>query len=219
MHLKNWAKLLAIQAGRPLESFERVIMGSTNSCSPPVKTTYVAETNLYLDKRNGGIGCEYPDGPPFAEFANTFTQPLLFMTKFAEYSLEQDQQLVNDLQAHVQNRTNELVHLDARKYIKRMGGEGVWECGSLSTKYAYDCVNNATAQQNLHRCTGDKGAHPDLVAWDLVEFMHSKVPIVGDYGPRRGESLESLIGWMIRKDDEIETGRNSSGINSNKSSP
>eukprot|EP00977_Amphora_coffeiformis_P013350 scaffold3471_cov175-Amphora_coffeaeformis.AAC.24 len=54
-------------------------------------------------------------------------------------------------------------------------GAGVWECGSISMKDGLNCVNNETTTIKLHGCQSERGAHPDLLAWDLVEFMH------GDY--------------------------------------
>ena len=72
----------------------------------------------------------------------------------------------------VRNHKRALKYLDARKYIKMMG-DHLWECGALSKSVALDCVHNETAQESLHRCVGSNGAHPDLIAWDVAEFLNS----------------------------------------------
>lgn len=172
VHMKKWPIYLANQTGVALDKFDAVIVGTTNSCSPPVRTTFAEDMNNLLAQRFG-VACENPEGPAFHEYAREFKQPLMYVNMFALYShkrQEEDRQEFLNVRHHLEP----LYFEDARKYIDRMG-KGVWECGSTTLKERLDCVNNSTATEKLHRCQGERGAHPDLIAWDLVEFMN------GDY--------------------------------------
>lgn len=173
IHMKNWPTYLANQTGFPLDKFDKVIVGTTNSCNPPVHTNFAEDMKKLLYARFG-VECQNPEGPPFREYAKIFRQSLLYVNMFALYSRkrqEEDRQQFLGVRHHYKP----LYFEDARKYINKMGA-GVWECGSTKMKLpAEDCMNNETATMKLHRCQGEWGAHPDLIAWDLVEFMH------GDY--------------------------------------
>lgn len=172
IHMRQWPMYLANQTGYPLDKFDRVIVGTTNSCNPPVHTNFADDMKQLLASRFG-VDCENPEGPPFKEYAKIFRQPLMYVNMFALYSRARQ---VEDRREFLATRHHykPLYYEDARKYIDKMG-KGVWECGALSMKQRLDCVNNETATMKLHRCQGERGAHPDLIAWDLVEFMN------GDY--------------------------------------
>lgn len=172
VHMKNWPTYLEKQIGIPLNKLDRVVVGTTNSCNPPVHTTFADDMKKLLTERFG-VECENSEGPPFVEYAKIFRQPLLYVNMFALYS-RQRQEEDREQFLGVRHHYKPLYFEDARKYINKMGA-GVWECGSVSMKGRLDCVNNKTATMKLHRCQGERGAHPDLVAWDVVEFMH------GDY--------------------------------------
>lgn len=89
---------------------------------------------------------------------------------YATYARKRVQTDYNNFK-RVHDHTATMKYLNARSYIKKMGTDE-WECGSLSTKVKYDCVNNETARKKMHRCAGPRGAHTDLVAWDMIEFLN-----------------------------------------------
>mmetsp|Transcript_29 Transcript_29/g.50 ORF Transcript_29/g.50 Transcript_29/m.50 type:complete len:399 (-) Transcript_29:124-1320(-) len=175
VHLNDWPSHLAKQTGLPsFEIFDKVIVGTTNSCTPPIQTTFATDMIKLLEEELGAT-CELPDGPSFSDYAAVFQQPLLYVSMFAKYArsrVSQDTREWNAVKANGNHSNAVLAYVDARKYIKDMG-VNTWECGSLSTKTKFDCVNNETARDKLHRCTGRRGAHPDLIAWDVVEFLNS----------------------------------------------
>ena len=189
VHMRNWPTYLAKQTGFPLDKFDRVIVGTTNSCDPPVHTNFADGMKELLASRFG-VDCENPEGPPFGEYAKIFRQPLLYVNMFALYSrARQAEDREQFLQ--VRHHFKPLFFEDARKYINKMGAS-VWECGATSMKLRLDCCNNETAMLRLHRCQGERGAHPDLIAWDLVEFMN------GDYAEMeaantKGGGLQYLL--------------------------
>jgi hypothetical protein len=170
IHLYDWPKHLAEQANiTSFDMFDRVIVGTTNSCNPPVKTTFAEDMKALLTQKYG-VTCEQPEGPSFTSYASVFQQPLLYVSMYATYARKRVQEDFHEFRA-VRNHTRTLKYLNARTYIKKMGTDE-WECGSLSTKVQYDCVNNSTARLRLHRCSGARGAHTDLIAWDMVEFLN-----------------------------------------------
>lgn len=171
IHLMDWEKQLSIQMGGiALDAFDHVILGTINSCLPPVRTNFAEGMKELLYSRFG-VTCERANGPSLTEFSNVFKQPLLYVSMFATYARKDVQRDKAEFKA-LKNHTGPLRWRDARTYVKEMGVDE-WECGSTSTKTILDCVNNSTARQRLHRCTGPHGGHTDIVAWDVVEFLNS----------------------------------------------
>ena len=150
LYTDDWPIQLERQAGIPLDSFDRVIVGTTSSCE--------------------STACAKPDGPSVTEFANIFQQPLLYVSTFVTYTSDKVEKDHEEFM-NVHNHTRTMKYLDGRKYIKKMGALD-HECGAASTESISVCVNNEMAAESLHRCIGSHGAHPDLIAFDLVEFMH-----------------------------------------------
>jgi hypothetical protein len=67
------------------------------------------------------------------------------------------------------NRTNHnILFLSGRKHIQAIG----LECGSKLKKGMGHCGNR---DPNDHRCVGPRGGHPDLLAWDIIEAIHTLV--------------------------------------------
>ena len=80
IHLFDWPKHLTEQANvTSLDMFDRVIVGTTNSCNPPVKTTFAEDMKSLLTQKYG-VTCQQPEGPSFESYASIFRQPLLYVS-------------------------------------------------------------------------------------------------------------------------------------------
>jgi hypothetical protein len=64
--------------------------------------------------------------------------------------------------------------LSGRAHIEALGTE----CGTDGSNIVSECWNAGDTTpfgrkpQDMHRCTGPGGGHPDLLAWDVVEALH-----------------------------------------------
>ena len=93
------------------------------------------------------------------------------------------------------NRTN--VHVvSGRKYIDEIGLEcgtdDVWinengesDCNEMSKN---NNNNNEREANNMHRCMGTLGGHPDLIAWEVVESIRQLVSISGSNDKLAGKA-------------------------------
>ena len=151
IHLNDWPQRLAEQANiTSLDMFDRVIVGTTNSCNPPVRTTFAEDMKDMLAQKYG-VSCEQPEGPSFSSYASVFQQPLLYISMYATYARKRVHEDYTQFK-QVSDHPRTLKYLNARTYIKRMGGDE-FECGSLSTKVQFDCVNNETAMIKKYQKT------------------------------------------------------------------
>jgi hypothetical protein len=174
VHMKDWTTSLANQLGRRLDSFDKVIFGAANSCTPPVKTNFATEMNDFLTTKFGRV-CDRPEGPFVADFVSVFPhQPLLYVSMFATYQSKVYRDAHRKVHALQRDKAVDIAYLEARKYVKAMGlPSDTGECGSPRASVISDCIHGEKARRRLHRCTGTKGSHPDLIAWDLVDFVNS----------------------------------------------
>ena len=126
-----------------------------------------------MAQRPDDVQClEHLYGPPLAAVEVFFDRArLLYVTMFTTsraadtaHHLRQVAQL---------NRTTALA---TRRYVEALGHE----CGSNERQRTVDaCHDGRGARLAEHRCTGAAGGHADLVAWDIVEWMHEHAAAVG----------------------------------------
>ena len=103
----------------------------------------------------------YPKAFSFADLVNATAKPILSLSTFSLIQQPEHDETVRTIQ---QIGRSNLRAINARRYIDRLG-----ECSSDWQTIIGNCTN----QTNSHRCMGQKGGIPDLVAWDLVEAFHT----------------------------------------------
>lgn len=167
VHSPNWVKLLAQQIGVPLTDFDAIVMGVFNTCNADRQTTYAADMKALADEEKG-VDCINQEGPTLRQVADVYSGPLLYVSMFATYRYKAYSVDERDAKVLHAARPN-LVYLDARHYIKLYG---LPECGSSGRNTVTDCVHGEKARRKLHRCVGRYGGHPDLIAWDVAEFLY-----------------------------------------------
>ena len=93
--------------------------------------------------------------------------PIVYLSSTAKYGervMVRDKATLIQL-AHQYNRTN-LHTINGRRYIPDLHQQ---ECGSPNHTHVADCAPELPSHE--HRCMGDKGGEPDLVAFDLVQLL------------------------------------------------
>ena len=167
VHAVTWVDMLEEMMGRPLSSIDAVILGQFNSCRLDKGTNYEKEMQA-----QSGISCDDHEGPMIREMAAVYDGPIAYAGMYHMARQEVDAQqakMIQDLRKSEGRRNINYIH--ARKYIELLG----IECGSHGQD-ATDCYGNAEKERvRYHRCVGPEGGHPDLIAWDAMEFIRKHV--------------------------------------------
>jgi hypothetical protein len=112
--------------------------------------------------------------PTIESLADVYEGPILALPMFAVHG-QDVRENAEKAQRHwaspPYNRTN-IVVVDARRHVAQLG-----ECGSDQIRGMGVCFNEGDHNPKgrnpnaMHRCTGAKGGHPDLIAWDVMEAL------------------------------------------------
>ena len=74
-------------------------------------------------------------------------------------------------QPQSKKRTN-IMAIDARQHVDAIG-----ECATVTADKVDSCITDARHDiyKKGTRCFGAKGSHADLIAWDVVEAIHTLI--------------------------------------------
>jgi hypothetical protein len=163
VHSHNWPDLLEGVVGRPLQSFDAVVLGKFNrwaECSAKFKQV-MARDGKVIDK---SIDIEHIMPPNISAVAEFYSGPIVALSMYDKKVVKESNKTRATVEKMIGDGRENLVYIDARKYVGELG-----ECGSddKSGKSAR-CDEKSPG----HRCTGPKGGHPDLIAWDVIESLH-----------------------------------------------
>ena len=170
----DWALQLALQLNftdtqHLVSSIDGIILGMFNKCFIPSSTaSFVAHMTSVAANRTD-MSCTRKDyGPRMTSVAKVFAnQPILYIPMFSVSRSTRMERVHKDIAALNENR---VAAMDPRRYIDLMHNE----CGSNSRLDLSKCINNERAHTNMHRCMGPLGGHPDLIAWDALEWLHDQ---------------------------------------------
>lgn len=170
----NWANMIAdLIGGRPIQSFDAVILGKINYLDNSRKTKFMTLMQN-LSATIDGVDFNTIPPPGLADLSKLYKGPIVTVGMFAQYAKGFDKLCLSTKKALETSgsRTN-LRHLDGRKYVAMLG-----ECGNDIMGKNATCLepgDNLTHSRNpadMHRCVGVNGGHPDLIAWDIVDTLH-----------------------------------------------
>ncbi|GKY90533.1 hypothetical protein MPSEU_000027000 [Mayamaea pseudoterrestris] len=172
-HKEQWAQTIERMLGRSLSSFDAVVMGRINTI----------ETQSNFGRSLANFSKDHPElfdssftTPTVERLSQVYTGPIVAVPMFAAYGqdVKENARRTAENLKRTENRTNIRI-VDARKHIMALGEE----CGSDESTGVGECLNVAVKggrnPADMHRCTGRKGGHPDLVAWDVIEKLHRKL--------------------------------------------
>jgi hypothetical protein len=175
VYSKNWTSLLQKYdtLHLPLENYTAIVLGQFN---PPANKS----TNRFQEQMLA-FEHQYPEeihystvpAPTLYEVSQLFPRtPILAVSMFAEYGLDWE---IKSLKTVSVSALVQLVR--GRAHIDAIG----IECGTDGIGTVTDCCNSGDTTQfrrlpeNMHRCTGAKGGHADLLAWDVIEALHEMI--------------------------------------------
>ena len=181
MYSKNWTNLLQKYdpLHRSLEHYTAIVLGKFNGFSNKTNKTNNFKKSMLAYEHELPDEINYSTVPPptLYEVSQLYPRkPILAVSMFAEYALGWQRQARKTISALRQksNRHNVLL-LCGRAHIEALG----IECGSDGKDTLNDCSNRGDvtpfgrSSEHMHRCTGDKGGHADLLAWDVIEALHT----------------------------------------------
>jgi hypothetical protein len=173
----QWQRLLEEQMGISLAQVDAVLLGLMNT---DPKFLRMMERAMRKDGRQTNDNvvdqldpqAEY--GPTVAAVAQALpsTTALLFLTMWTPDAQSwRTAQAMHQIERLSQesNRTGLTAAWRAHQYVHSMGQE----CGAIEKGVLGDCVPDGSVDRMryMHRCTGARGGHSDLVAWDMAEFI------------------------------------------------
>ena len=170
----KWPELIKTILGRPVRFFDGIVLGKFNSYEESLGTNFLATMTEALKNVPGNVDFSNTTPPTLRDVANVYQGPVVYVSMFARYgisALTQNREFINT----VNNDTrHHLSTIDGRKYIDKLK----MECGANrlnSTGLCYeDSDKNVSPKANgMHRCTGSKGGHPDLIAWEVAEKLNA----------------------------------------------
>jgi hypothetical protein len=143
----HWATLVENIVGRPLGSFDAIILGKFNSFT-------------------GAVDSSTSKAPTLPEIMTIYDGPMVYVSMFAAYGQSQ----FRDNDAAMKNATgtrDNISVINGRKYIDILK----MECGSDGFNMVGSCKEGEEGK-DAHRCIGVKGGHPDLIAWEVAEILN-----------------------------------------------
>lgn len=174
IYSRRWKKNVEEVIGRRLGTMDAVILGHLNEYDPKYH-----DAKLWEKVRNYGKKfpdfqvqeAQYPGGFSIKELARVYPGNVVRVSMTA-LSKETNHKYVvkrmNNITAET-GRTN-LYAINARDHIVQLGGA---ECSSDENKLVGTCATRRKSftYSSGHKCMGNKGGEPDMVAYDVVETL------------------------------------------------
>lgn len=162
----QWKELLERQIEKPLAEFDLVVMGifivAKGASSFLDNLKYLEST---LPKEYELDLTTQPPGPSPQNVTDVFDGAFLVVSNYSV-----NQRAVYD---HYRKMLKEDPRVDRsflnqRQYVERMHEEG----SAASKVEIKDMLLDQTHGTRMHRCVGKHGGHPDLISWDVIEFLY-----------------------------------------------
>jgi hypothetical protein len=183
----KWDTLIEQAIGQSLPSLDAFVLGVFNSCETQINNNTINDNNSNSNNKPSTTNfhkamqkasrqtkdiefCTVDPPSPF-QVTELFQGPILFVSAFSALKKSRTRKV----ERFIKNTTlakarNNLYSMDSRKYIDALG----MECSS--NEMVFSAVpgrcGNRTEQ---HRCSGTMGGHSDLVAFDIVQALHSSL--------------------------------------------
>lgn len=169
-----WKRALEEQIEASLDSMDAIVMGRFNSGNQL--------DGLFDEFLPSDYGCGADQPPPsMKQLVEVYNGPVGFLPMFGSHYDKVAKESQRILQKLKTNKSRKTATFRPRLYVDLLQHKGGFETwlenmhGSKTIdKFAPgQCVNSKT--EAGHRCVGRGGGLPDLMAWDLSEFMYNLV--------------------------------------------
>lgn len=163
VYTKRWKEMLEEYIGFPLALLDGIILGSIHKVQNTKHTDFARDMMNKTSDPNSDFDFKGTPPPEVEDFKKAFNGPVLSVGMFSENT---ETFWTKDV-----DHPSGYGSLNGRYHIDKIG----LECGAPSKYGNNNCVNiNRPRVRSMHRCTGNGGGHPSLLAWDVVEqiFQH-----------------------------------------------
>lgn len=120
------------------------------------------------------------------DVAKVFDGPIVGVSMFGVQGIGQAKTDDKTKKSFSKNHRTNVDVIRGRKYIDEIGLEcgtdqflpnedGGSDCKEMSKKKNKN--DNTRPANEMHRCVGSLGGHPDLIAWEVVEFLSRHVDV------------------------------------------
>jgi hypothetical protein len=163
----EWKNLLDVLLGKKLNDFDALVLGLFNEYSGNVKTNF-DRGMIEMSQAMPNVDYTTIKPPTPWKILKEFHGPAVLLTMFCLW----DEKWI-ELQGIAAKHKPRVGAINARKYVSFLG-----ECGSDARLETGTCYNDDIDRvgmrrpNGMHRCVGAQGGHPDLVAWDVIEFIN-----------------------------------------------
>ena len=174
----KWARLLERELEMPLHSFHAIVTGFFNTCN---EDSTFAGTMQKISETSKDVDCVHTPPPTPWQIHERFgRRPLLYVSMLdtsrkAEFVALQKQAAVS-LPNH-NTTSSSLSLLDAQEHHSVQGSNACWSAKRYQqddcATEQYDAVTGAIVMR--HACFGRQGSQADMVAWDVMEFLHQRL--------------------------------------------
>jgi len=166
------------------DHLDAIVLGTLNEYKDSRKSSFLPTTLQYqTDFPQHGVDFANIPPPHLRDMAQAYRGPIVWLSMFAKYNVGRHKQAVQYIQelssisntttanATTTTRRTNLRSVHGRRYIHSdWGGR---ECSSNVGERVATCITDRknVVYGNGHRCCGDKGGQPDIIAWDVVEAL------------------------------------------------
>jgi hypothetical protein len=170
----EWKNLLEVLLGKKLNDFNAVVLGLFNQYPGKVKTHFDRDM-IARSQTMPNVDYTKIKPPTLSKILEEFHGPAVLLSMFILW----DKKWI-ELQRTAARHKPRVGAINARKYVSFLG-----ECGSDAILGNGTCYNDDIDRvgmrrpNRMHRCVGAQGGHPDLVAWDVIEFINLSNGSVG----------------------------------------
>jgi uncharacterized protein YfiM (DUF2279 family) len=158
----NWKDLIEDEIGKPLASFDAILLGKFNRLKDSQNSTFMKRMEE-ISKTNPDVDFLHTRPPGLKQVAAVYDGNIVAFGMFSDkIKAEQEARIMaqDEAELHKNGRMN-VRYIYGRKFVDILGVEG----GSMNRMGVGDSHEVTTA----HRCNGVHGGHPDLMAWEVIE--------------------------------------------------
>lgn len=167
---QQWQSLLERQIAKPLAEFDLVVLGIFNVAKGEsaflhnlkhLASTLPKEYQLNLETD--------PRGPSPRNITDVYDGPFMLVSNA---SVNQGSVYRHHRKIVKKSKRSDHTALDQRRYVEMMNEEGASTSKFGEKDMILEVTGSNRTASRMHRCTGKRGGFPDLVSWDVTEFLY-----------------------------------------------
>lgn len=163
----EWVRYLENQIHVHLSDLDAVVLGPIGETSCANATTRSQIQLRDLVQPMPHMDCVRVGPPTLEEWASVFDGPIVYVSGFERHNPEnvrQAQVVAQWQQKQDSNPFSRLIFVNSRRHVETLG----IECATMEKNTVGTCRNHTRGA----RCVGPLGGYPDLVAWDVMDFLN-----------------------------------------------